>query len=557
MKTKLLLMMLVVGVLSGLAVAAEITLPNPGFERRSIDDPEDVFAIGQHKYIWNSKDYWAHFECDNNGGPLRLWRMGPGAAPEGEYTVRVSSRYNDNEYEAVRPIRDWEACCWLLDDTFDPDVPYELSAKVMRHISYLWNGYAVQLVAGGTYTSKSKYAGHVDGGTVIAEDYNTKTAAPGQTITSIVKYVGGTADPGLAGQRLQIRLCALEDPADHSTTSYAIFDDVRLTYGPVDAGPDMITWTGMGVPMAPVISPSYGAPGSYAWSAAPDDGVVISDESAEDAIVTITKPTLVSTEVTIGNAGFEQPMLVDGSFETAPPSWTDGYYDVTDPCVWVVGDAEAGVYNPTADAGYGGVAPEGDNVMFATCATGLDRGMNQVLSAKLEADTQYDLSALVGNPFGFNEDTTTGDYRIELLAGGVVLASDTGPSPADDTTWTTASLTYDSGQSPAQLGEALEIRLLAVDFTDNKGVDFDDVKLTAVGPAAEPYVVKMTLVVDDTEEDDMLIKVYNDACSAARLGGGMEYTMPTDLDDDCDTDMGDFAVLAELWLDNTELTEAM
>ena len=97
MKTKLLLMMLVVAILSGQALAAEITLPNPGFERRSIEDPADVFAIGQHKYIWNSKDYWAHFECDNNGGPLRLWRMGPGVAPEGEYAVRIYTRYNDDE----------------------------------------------------------------------------------------------------------------------------------------------------------------------------------------------------------------------------------------------------------------------------------------------------------------------------------------------------------------------------------------------------------------------------------------------------------------------------
>ena len=48
---------------------------------------------------------------------------------------------------------------------------------------------------------------------------------------------------------------------------------------------------------------------------------------------------------------------------------------------------------------------------------------------------------------------------------------------ADDTTWTTASLTYNSGASPAQRGQPLEIRLLAVDFTDWFEVHYDDVKL--------------------------------------------------------------------------------
>jgi len=64
-----------------------------------------------------------------------------------------------------------------------------------------------------------------------------------------------------------------------------------------------------------------------------------------------------------------------------------------------------------------------------------------------------------------------------LLAGGVLLALDTGPSPINDQTWKTAMVVYDSGEEPAQLGEPLEIRLIAVNYTDGKGVDFDDVKL--------------------------------------------------------------------------------
>ena len=114
--------------------------------------------------------------------------------------------------------------------------------------------------------------------------------------------------------------------------------------------------------------------------------------------------------------------------------------------------------------------------VYADGDYGYDAGLSQVLSATLEADTQYDLSVLVGNPVLYNEGLTA-DYRIELLAGGVLLASDTGPSPVDDTTWATVSLSYNSGANPAQLGLPLEIRLLAVDFTDWYEVNFDDVKL--------------------------------------------------------------------------------
>jgi hypothetical protein len=324
----------------------------------------------------------------------------------------------------------------------------------------------------------------------------------------------------------------------------------------IDAGDDMITWTDEPVELDATVQEGVTVV-SYAWSADPDDGVVFSDETVEDPKVTISKPALTLTAVPIGNPGFEVPELADGGWTSTPPAWTEGYYDVTDPGVWVVGDSEAGVYNPTAADGYGGVAPEGDNVMYATSGAGYDKGMSQVLSANLQANTRYDLSALVGNPFLFNGSTTTADYRIELLAGGAVLESDTGSSPADDTTWKTASLSYNSGASPAQLGQALEIRLLAVNSTDGKEVDFDDVKLTAEGPTPDPYAVKLTLTVNDVENppvtDAMKIDVYDDACKAA-IGKGLAADNPGDFDGNCITDFEDLALMATKWLTQGGLT---
>jgi hypothetical protein len=48
-------------------------------------------------------------------------------------------------------------------------------------------------------------------------------------ITATVTYTPDPADAGLAGQPLQIRLLAVEDPTDHSITGYVDFDDVKLS----------------------------------------------------------------------------------------------------------------------------------------------------------------------------------------------------------------------------------------------------------------------------------------------------------------------------------------
>jgi len=279
----------------------------------------------------------------------------------------------------------------------------------------------------------------------------------------------------------------------------------------------------------------------------------------EAPAVTITKPATVTKSISVGNAGFESPVLTDGFEESNPPSWTDGYYETANPTVWVAGEAEAGVYNPDASMGYGGVAPEGQNVGYTTASPDRDKGMSQVLSATLEANTRYELSVLVGNPFLFNESTRAGDYRVELLAGGVLLASDTGPSPADDTTWKTATVVYNSGEEPEQLGEPLEIRLLAVAYTERKGVDFDDVKLSAEGPAPDPHVVRLTLAVNNEgnppEEaviDRVRVDVYDDACEAA-AALGLDPYKPGDFDKNCVTDANDLAELGAKWLNDTAL----
>ena len=398
--------------------------------------------------------------------------------------------------------------------------------------------------------------------------YKDGTKAPGHGGSFSALGGGGQIHQGCASVADQwVWRVWTGDPPETELPMYALSEPLTIQGDPnapsVDAGVDMITWSGEPVQLDPNIVEQPGSSWTnltYQWTANPPENVVF-DPSAdvEAPAITITKPATVTKSITVGNAGFESPVLEDGFEESNPPSWTDGYYDLANPTEWVVDEALAGVYNPDASMGYGGVVPEGENAGYTTANSSRDSGMSQVLSATLEANTRYELTVQVGNPFLFNGSTTTANYRVELLAGGVLLASDTGPSPADDTTWKTATVVYDSGEEPAQLGEPLEIRLIAVNYTDGKGVDFDDVQLSAEGPAPEPYVVRLTLAVNNEGstrpdvKDDLTIDVYDDACQAAKaLDLGADN--PGDFDGNCITDANDLGMLASKWLTDTGLT---
>jgi hypothetical protein len=192
-----------------------------------------------------------------------------------------------------------------------------------------------------------------------------------------------------------------------------------------------------------------------------------------------------AVSVTIGNAGFEEPVRSDGA------------YTVGNVGVWGhIGNADTvGVWNPDATGaifyGYGGVAPEGQNVGYAQGSNNntpnpyYPGGFAQVLAETLTANTQYELTVQVGNNYYYSG----GMYSIELLAGGsladnggqitagTVLAAITGA--ADDITEDTfelKTLTFDStGVDAGLLGQNLQIRLC---ITEGGEVDFDDVILT-------------------------------------------------------------------------------
>ena len=198
--------------------------------------------------------------------------------------------------------------------------------------------------------------------------------------------------------------------------------------------------------------------------------------------------------IAVLNAGFEDPVMGDDEFTTTGgPNWDLGFYDVASPTTWQPGGVdEAGIWNPPIALGYTDGAFAGENVGWAISHIGVDRGLSQILTDTLQANMEYHLELQVGNSL-YNQSDQTAPYRFELLAGGVLLQSATGDSPVADT-WGLRTLTYTSSSRPAQLGELLEIRLLAVDYTDGDGVDgyeieFDEVTLTAIQPSAGGFVI--------------------------------------------------------------------
>ena len=231
-------------------------------------------------------------------------------------------------------------------------------------------------------------------------------------------------------------------------------------------------------------------------------------------------PFAIAAPVLIENPGFEALYfgsnlpaqyngdVPTGSFPTgaAPASWT-AYYENGGPA----GGEFLGILNPGTNADYAaagagmscfpGGAPEGDN--FALLYTsgdagGPEYGLSQTLSATLEAETVYTLSAEIGNiqscaglvaPYQnfFNIDGFPG-YRLQLFAGDTLLAEDPGLLTPGEGLVERATVQFTTGANPVGLDEPLRIRLINSNLPDVPGVsgievDFDDIQLDA-SPAA-------------------------------------------------------------------------
>lgn len=177
-------------------------------------------------------------------------------------------------------------------------------------------------------------------------------------------------------------------------------------------------------------------------------------------------------------------------------------------------DFFVGTLEPTPDPAspgefvfFPGGAPEGTRVAIAFNNAGTDGvgeyGLVQTLTgAPLQSHRTYLLRVEVGNIASgvaqngvtFNLDGFPG-YRVDLLAGGVVIASDNNSlaGSIDDGAFATSIVSLTTGAAHPQLGQDLGVRLVNLNQLDPSAptadleVDFDDVRLEMIPALAGDF----------------------------------------------------------------------
>lgn len=215
--------------------------------------------------------------------------------------------------------------------------------------------------------------------------------------------------------------------------------------------------------------------------------------------LTAALPSAHATLLTVQNAGFETLFLADNTFNVSSPG----------PAGWSAygtinhNNRSIGVVNPIGSLLYPGGAPEGRNVGVVFLMdnpgnqsqfAGIESGLVQTLSATLQTNTRYTLTVEVGNmapdtspnnPFAF---TGFPGYRVDLLAGGQVIASDNNSLLPSEGTFLTSQFSLSIGASHVLAGQFLGIRLVNLNAAPGIEVNFDNVRLDATA-IPEPATV--------------------------------------------------------------------
>lgn len=270
-----------------------------------------------------------------------------------------------------------------------------------------------------------------------------------------------------------------------------------------------------------------------------DDGIVLNytdvpnlSETGNNWSFTTTSATLAN-DVTIFNWNFEDgPALSEddygGEIDPGYPSDSGGWdtYAYT-PSSWRIhkdtGDLQfSGTWNPAYppgsaesprgfDSGYDDQDQRG-NVAYLTPLNQYDQiGFKQVMGNVRDSEfpntpyeegfdfidgVDYQLKVRIGE----SSDFEASGYRLQLLAGGVLLAEDINTVQTVAGQFIEATLDYTYDPANAYLdGRRMEIRLLTTGYAagTGEGVDFDDVRLTygynsPKADAGGPYVVTPT-----------------------------------------------------------------
>jgi hypothetical protein len=164
-----------------------------------------------------------------------------------------------------------------------------------------------------------------------------------------------------------------------------------------------------------------------------------------------------------------------------------------------------GTLNPTPPVYFTNGAPHGERVGIAfnyAPGGGLgEYGFQQILADTLQANTTYQLEVEIGNIASgtgmdgtfFNLDGFPG-YRVDLLAGGQILAQDNNSLAGliPEGQFRTSLVSFTTGASHANLGQFLSIRLVNLNQIDaafpgaDLEVDFDHLRMSSISAVPEP-----------------------------------------------------------------------
>ncbi len=222
--------------------------------------------------------------------------------------------------------------------------------------------------------------------------------------------------------------------------------------------------------------------------------------------------------LTIANASFEDTngQIISNEFSFGTPTGWQIYNPNNNVANLGVGpDYWLGTLDIHPPTNFSNDAPDGARVAiafnFRRTGGGGAYGLVQTLNDVLEANSSYALQVEVGNiasgrALNGQDFLLAGfpGYRVELLAGSTVIASDNnslaGSIPEGQ--FRTSTVNFQVGASHALLGQALGIRLINLNVVDSSSpdsdleVDFDFVRLnriTAVPECSSIVMVSLAL----------------------------------------------------------------
>lgn len=231
-------------------------------------------------------------------------------------------------------------------------------------------------------------------------------------------------------------------------------------------------------------------PYSFDWAGVPMGNYTLTAVAKDDEDATrASAPRGISVlpfeggvPLTIYNPSFEEPALSDGDLAEGPGTIGGWVFSGTPNTYVGIFNPPTGSYPPAGGSGTPDGA-DGSNVayLFNNGGPGESVSVTQTLSETLLANAQYLLVVAIGKflpdqPYDFS---TYAGYRVELLAGSTVIASDSDTiDPLTGEFRDAFAAVSSTDVAPALIGQPLSINLTISATEEDRSTHFDFVRLT-------------------------------------------------------------------------------